>query len=103
MNQPVNLEEMLKKASEGQSLAWTLVCLKDLARGRFHASRAVSSLREATRDFKTLCESDPMISKNKQDFELYHVGIFDPVTGAHHGIPPVLLHRAVDFPTPVST
>lgn len=102
MNQP-DIQKMLEAASEGQSVAQTLVSIKDLARQRFHAPRAVHSLREAVRDFKQLCETDPMISKNKHDFEMYHVGIFDPLTGASHSIPPVLLNRAVDFPKPINS
>lgn len=97
------VEKMLVEASAGHSVTMVLVSIKDLARGRFHPSRAVESVGTALRDFKKLCEEDPQISKNKQDFELYQVGIFDPITAAHHAIPPTLLKRAVEIPNPISS
>lgn len=91
------IEELLRKNAEGQELVNTLVSIKDLARNRFHPPRAVQTLREAIRDFADLSKQDPMISKHSSDFELYHVGVFNPVNASCQSIEPIRLARASDY------
>lgn len=93
----IDLEEMLRQKSEEQSVLQTLVSIKDLARSRFHAPRGVTTVREALRDFKKLCETDPMISENLPDFELHVVGMFNPVDGSYLSVPASVISRGVDF------
>lgn len=89
--------EMLKKKSEEQGVLLNLVSLKDLARDRYHPPRAVMTVREALRDFKHLCENDPQISKDLHDFELYHVGMFNPIDASTTTIPAQRIARGVDY------
>lgn len=89
--------DLLKKKSEENGVLLNLVSLKDLARDRFHPPRAVMTVREALRDFKHLCENDPQISKDLADFELYHVGMFNPIDSQMTNIRPTRVARGVDY------
>ncbi|QKI28912.1 VP5 [Kummerowia striata gokushovirus] len=89
--------ETLKKKSEESGVLLNLVSLKDLARDRFHPPRAVMTVREAVRDFKHLCDNDPQISKDLADFELYHVGMFNPLDAESTNIRPTRIARGLDY------
>lgn len=93
----MNIEEMLRSASEGETILLNLVGVKDLARNRFGGVRAVGTTREAIRDFKYLVENDPVVSKDPQDFELFQIGMFNPEDGHMSSIPAVRLSRGLDF------
>lgn len=93
----LNIEEMLKQASEGSTILLSLVSVKDLARDGYQGVRAVNSVREAQRDFKYLVENDPLISKDPQDFELYQIGMYNPSTADISSITPTRIARGVDF------
>lgn len=89
--------EQLKKEADASGVLLTLVSIKDLARDRFHPPRGVTTTREAVRDFKELVDKDPQIMKNAHDFELYCMGLFNPIDGAYIACPPSRISRAVDF------
>lgn len=93
----VDLEELLVKNANNASLSLTLVSLRDAAANRYHPPRAVESLRVAIRDFSDLCEKDPHISRHLHDFDLYHVGVFDPITSRMSSIDPIQIARGVNF------
>lgn len=96
-NQNGNIEEMLRQVAEGETLLLNIVSVKDLARNKFQGTRCVNTTREAIRDFKYLVENDPMIKNDPQDFELYHIGMFNPATARMDSIEAVRLSRGSDF------
>lgn len=93
----VDLEEILSKNAATASLSQSLCSVRDAASNRYYPPRAVDTLRVAIRDFSELCEKDPHISKHLQDYDLYHVGTFDPSTGKSSACDPIQIARGVNF------
>lgn len=96
MNQS-QIEQMLEKASNEHPVLLQVVSVKDLARDRYTGPRVVGTVREAQRDFKYLVENDPLVKKDPQDFELFQIGIFNPVNAEMQSISPVRISRGLDF------
>lgn len=97
MNPSPEVFEMLKKVSEGETVLFSIVSVKDLARNKFQGTRTVGAVREAVRDFKHLVLNDPQVKADPADFELYQVGIFNPGSGRVDAVEPVRIARGVDF------
>lgn len=96
-DQSGNIEEMLRKASEGETILMVVLSVKDLARNRFSGPRVMGTVREGIRDFKYIVEKDPLIAADPQDYELYQIGMFNPVTAETSNVTPVRISRGLDF------